>query len=300
MLDLSQIGYTPLEKRMKNTIETGFIDYDRHIFDLKPGEITIIFGRNGEGKSTVGSQILAHHINKNKRAYLYSGELSENKIQEWLYKQIVGANAKYYNLVTTKYGPKTELKQDVIKAIKKWHEARLFIYNMKLDKICKDTQKLFTDMSNAAVIGVNLFVVDNLMTAFQIDERTQYSDQANFVQECKSFSVAKNVHVVIIAHPNKVEGELNVESTKGNLTKNDISGSGNIGNKADNILAIERIWKVKGNDTNLDIPDMLMTSLKDREEGVRAMFEYYFSGKSLRFYNKQTPRNIQYDWEKFL
>ena len=95
MLDLAKVKYTHLNNRAKETIETGFIDYDQHVFDLKLGEITIIFGRNGEGKSTVASQMLAHHLSKKRKAYLYSGELSENKIQEWLYKQIIGNNRDY-------------------------------------------------------------------------------------------------------------------------------------------------------------------------------------------------------------
>jgi len=298
MLEVSRIPYIPLNKRHKNTIETGFIDYDMHVFDLKLGEITILFGRNGEGKSTVASQILAHHLNCNKSAYLYSGELSENKIQEWLYRQIVGANAKYYDLVNTKYGQKIDIKEDVVDAIKKWHEDRLFIYNMKIDRITKDANLLFTDMNNALVCGVNLFMIDNVMTAFEINERTQYSDQANFIQRCKDFARDKNVHLVIICHPNKIEGELTAKSTKGNLTKNDISGSGNIGNKADNIIAVERVWKDKTDDQGL--PDAFITSLKDREEGKRAMFEYWFSNKSLRFYNNNTPKNVVYDWQQYL
>ncbi len=300
MIDLANSEYIPLKNRMKDTIETGFIDYDSYVFDLKLGEITILFGRNGEGKSTVASQIIAHHLNRDKTAYLYSGELSENKIQEWLYKQIVGATAKYYTLVNTKYGARTELKQSVVKAIKKWHKSRLFIYNMKLDKICKDTTKLFDDMNNAASVGIKLFVIDNLMTAFQIDERTQYSDQANFVQGCKDFARDRKVHVIIVCHPNKKEGELTKENENGNLGKNDIMGSGNIGNKADNILAVERIWKTKGDKTDLNIPDCLITSLKDREEGARAVFSYWFSKKSLRFYNEKTSKEVKYSWEKFL
>ena len=47
--DLSEVKYTSMLEVMKNTVETGFVDYDSHVFDLKPKEITILFGRDGEG-----------------------------------------------------------------------------------------------------------------------------------------------------------------------------------------------------------------------------------------------------------
>lgn len=297
MLDLSKTRYVPLTERLSGAIETGFLDYDKHIFDLKPGEITILFGRNGEGKSTVASQMLAHHVSRNRKAYLYSGELSENKIQEWFYKQIIGADAKYYDIVKTKYGRKTDFKPNIISMVKEWSADKLYIYNMKLDKISKDSEKLFMDMTTAKTLGCDLFVIDNLMTAYEINERTQYADQANFVQNCKNFATNNNVHIIIIAHPNKAQGELNHESTIGNLTKNDVSGTGNIPNKADNILAVERIWKVKNAEYDQSVPDAYITSLKDREDGVRAVFRYWFSKHSLRFYNNNTPQFVDYDWK---
>jgi twinkle protein len=169
---------------------------------------------------------------------------------------------------------------------------------MKLDKIQKDAALLFQDMQNALVCGINLFLIDNVMTAYEINERTQYSDQSNFVQACKDFARDNNVHVIIVCHPTKAEGELTIDSTCGNLGKNDISGSGNISNKADNVISVERIWKDKSDKS--DKPDAFITSLKDRDEGQRAMFVYYFSKTSLRFYNSTTPKYVNYDWEKYL
>ncbi len=43
-----------------------------------------------------------------------------------------------------------------------------------------------------------------------------------------------------------------------------------------------------------------MTSLKDRWTGQRKMFKYYFSKKSLRFYNGSTKENATYTWKKYL
>jgi len=298
MKDLAQSIFIPIEERIKGTISSGFGDWDRHIKGLKLGEITIVFARNGEGKSTWASQFIAHHINENRKSYLFSGELSENKIQEWLYKQVVGSDDKHYRTVNTKYGKVRELKSQVINLVKKWHEGRLYIYDMKVDKIKRDTKRLFEDMFNAKEKGVDLFVIDNLMTAFVMNDGTINSDQSNFVQDCKNFAINNNVHVVLLAHPNKSQDELDATALQGNLKKNDVSGSGNISNKADNIIAIERIWKLKDHDYEDNVPDAFITSLKDREDGQRALFKYWFSHKTLRFYNNTTDMTANYDWQK--
>lgn len=297
MKDLAKAKYVNIEERRANSIKTGFGDIDKHIKGLRQEEITIVFGRNGEGKSTIVSQMIAHHINANGKAYLYSGELGETKLQEWLYKQIVGGDDRHYREVKTEYGNERELKPYVIDKVKRWHKGRLFIYDMKLDKIRKDTKRLFEDMLEAKKNGITLFVIDNLMTAYEINERTQYADQANFVQACKDFARDNTVHVVLIAHPNKAKDELDYHSEKGNLAKNDVSGSGNISNKADNVIAVERIWKELGVIYDDSIPDAFVSVLKEREGGGRATYKYWFSHKSLRFYNNNTDLNVNYDWE---
>ena len=80
----------------------------------------------------------------------------------------------------------------------------------------------------------------------------------------------------------------------GNLTKNDISGSKNISNKADNIISIERNWE----EGDAKICDAIFTSLKDRESGKRKIIRYNFNKNTLRFYNNNTKSSIVYGWDK--
>jgi twinkle protein len=296
---LADVKYKRINEVMKNSIETGFRDLYKHIYHLKQEEITIMYGRNGEGKSTVASQILAHHINQGKKAYLFSGELSANKIQSWLYKQIVGGNRIYYDEVKTKYDIIWELKEEVVQAVKTWHKGRLYIYENDINNYEKKTNMLFVDMNKLAneKPDVELFIIDNMMAALMVDATKEYADQANFVQKCKDFAIDKKKHVIILAHPTKASEELNDNSTSGNLDKRDISGSNNIPNKADNIIAVERIWRDEADHTKVE---MFLTSLKDRWNGDRQLFKYKFSKASLRFYNDTTSENVGYDWKQYL
>lgn len=295
--DLAQCEYTSYLDMQAEGIETGFRDYDYHVEDWKTQEITIIFGRNGEGKSTVVSQIMAHQINNNVKTFLYSGELGENKLQNWLYRQLCGNNKQYYRDIQTKYKVKREPKPEVIKAMKEWHNEKLYIFDRAYSEILENMDSFFGVMELAAKrFGVRLFIIDNLMSVLEENADSLLSDQANFVQRCKNFSIKNNCHVVLLAHPNKVKGEVSGEVAEGNLDKNDISGTGNIPNKADNIIAVERNWSTEY-DKDCDV---IITSLKDREEGQRKSMKYFFSKQSLRFYNESTKENVKYGWEKYL
>lgn len=291
IINVAQLEY---QTRMKEeeTIETGIREYDKYIEDWKMAELTVIFGRNNEGKTTLISQIIAHNIEKRQKVFMYSGEMSDQKIQDWLYRQIVGLESDSYRVIMTKYGNRKELRPDVVEKIKRWHDGYLYMFDRKRNDLKKNPNSFFNVMEMAHNrYGVKLFVIDNLMAALEENADSLYSDQANFVQACKDFSIKNNCHVVLLCHPNKIKGEIQ-EAAKANLEKNDISGTGNISNKADNILAVERIW------SDDEFYDVVISSLKDRLVGQRKKFLMNFNLDCNRFYSQETPLDKEYSWRK--
>ena len=289
--DMARVEYKSLRFRQEDGIETGFIELDSHLEDLKGGELSVICGRNGEGKSTIISQIIAHAIDKEVGVFLFSGEMSEQKVQEWLYRQIVGNNERYLQSVEGKYRTKKEPKDYVIRAIKQWHKGKFFMFDLSAEKA--NNLKFLLDRMQlcAQRYGVRLFCIDNLMSALHENADSLNSDQSNFIQDLKNFATNNDVHVVLVVHPNKGKSEIAVKE-EGNLDKNDISGTSNISNKADNIIAVERIWcETRRYDT-------IITCLKNRENGQRKEIRYNFSTKTLRFYNNFTPETYEYGWAK--
>jgi len=292
LLDLAEVEYQTAMVESESTIETGFLEYDRHVEDWKMEELTVIFGRNGEGKTTYISQIISHCIEKNTKTFLYSGEMSETKIQDWLYRQMIGNKKEHLRTIITKYRDKVEPKPEIVQKIKEWHKGKLYLYDRNEEEITGNLDKFFEVMELAAKrYGVKLFIIDNLMAILEENADSLFSDQANFVQKCKNFAIQNKVHIVLLAHPNKEKREVK-EGSEGNLEKTDISGSNNIGNKADNIIAVERLW---GQDADCDA---IVTSLKDRESGQRKVMKYYFSTNTLRFYNAVTKESREFGWEK--
>lgn len=290
-LGLKDVAHMEYKRSASAGIETGFYEYDSYVEDWKDGELTIIFGRNGEGKTTFVSQIISHCLEKKVKTFLYSGEMSDYKIQDWLYRQLVGNKKEHMLQVRTKYRIKDEIKPEVVKQIKQWHEGSLFLFDRSEGKVANDLNKFFDVMELAFNrFGVRLFIIDNLMSRLEEKAESLNSDQANFVQRCKDFVNNKDAHIVLVAHPNKEKRE--ITNGQGNLEKTDISGSNNIPNKADNIIAVERNW---GEARDFDC---IITSLKNRENGERKAFKYLFSPKTLRFYNNHTREEIKFGWEE--
>lgn len=54
------------------------------------GQTAILTGKRGDGKSTLGSQILANALNDGKAVFAYSGELPDYFFKRWLDFQIAG------------------------------------------------------------------------------------------------------------------------------------------------------------------------------------------------------------------
>ncbi len=290
LVDLANNEYKSRKDEKVKSIETGFRDYDRHVEDWKLGELTVIFGRNGEGKSTFISQVIGHCIEQDNRVFLYSGEMSDRKIQDWFYRQLVGSKTKHLQIVEGKYHNKREIRPQSVAKIQEWHRGKLFLFDRSAKELAGNLDKFF-EVAEYAVrrYEVKLVIIDNLMAILEENADSLFSDQANFVQRCKNFAIEHNCHVVLLAHPNKAKAEISKPTS--NLEKTDISGSNNIANKADNVIGIERIWNENADFT------AIISSLKDRESGQRKRFLYKFSRDSLRFYNDQTPVEAWYSWD---
>lgn len=302
VVNLATKEFIDITQIQQNSIETGFIDIDRLIGDLKRQELSFILGRNGEGKSTFALQMAGHHVMRGKKVFYYNGELSDYKYQLWLYTQIIGNNPKMYNLVNTKYKQVLTPKREVIHAIKKWHNKKLWVHEQDKTETIKSINSLIEDMKIARERGCDLYIIDNLMTAMESNASSINSDQTNFASKCKDFSIAYDAHVSILCHPTKESEELEIGDTKGTLKKKSISGSNNMANYGDVIIAVERIIKdySQMSEGCNGGTDALITILKDREDSIRTVFEYYFSGETKRFYNNSTVELVNYGWEKYL
>ena len=72
-------------------ISTGIKGIDKVLSGgIYLGQTVILTGKRGDGKSTLGSQILANALNDGKAVFAYSGELPDYFFKRWLDFQIAG------------------------------------------------------------------------------------------------------------------------------------------------------------------------------------------------------------------
>lgn len=286
LIDISEVA--PIDfTRLPRTL-SGIQPLDAATGGFLMGDVTVWTGKRGEGKSTCMNQILVRSVDQGHRCCCYSGELIESRLKEWIYAHAAGPK----NLASKKDSTGREWWQATPQAarrIDEWMKKRLFLYDTKI-AAAHDEDRILSIFEFAVKrYGASVFAIDNLMTTNfkRMKDSDYYRSQSQFVGRCIAFAKAFNVHVHIIAHPKKVDGKRDVDDG------DDISGSGDVANKADNVIAVKRF---KDDDPRGDAG---LTVLKSRWTGDRVNVALKYEPKSRRFYatNGGNP-NWEYGWEK--
>ena len=227
LADVRSVDLNALE-----TIKTGIRELDRVIHGFAPGQLVILTGKRGEGKSTFMSQLVAEGLNQNRNVFVYSGELTDDHFKSWLDFQLAGA--ANIDESPNKYGdPEYRIKDGIIPMLNDWYRGRAFVYDngaIPEENLTETVERVVRQY------GVELVCIDNLMTAMDTvtDQKNLYLAQSNFVGKLKAIAVKYDIVVILVAHPRK-------GSADGCIDENDlISGSSDITNKADIVLRYER------------------------------------------------------------
>lgn len=245
-----------------------------------PG-LTILTGKRGEGKSTLASQTIAEAIQKNYKCFVYSGELDKGLFMGGLIRQIAGPGHihKYVNADGyTEYRP----SDANIKLIRAWLKGKLFVYD---GTMLNERVGLLEAMENAITrYGVRVLLLDNLMTALSLEEKTadKYEMQGIFTQRLASMALQYNVVIILVAHKKKL-------ITSDEL--DDIAGSSDISNLATSAISYSRSKDLTEDQRSLKL-------LKNRLFG-RVYYEGWLMNydiKSTRIYGVGDDVNREYGW----
>ena len=220
-------------------IETGIASLDEVIGGgMAVGQVVLLTGKRGDGKSTLMSQILCNALDQGESIFAYSGELTDFHFKAWLNMQLAGAG----NLTETtdKFGKKRySVSTEISEKITKWYSGRAYIYNNGAAFSSESQLMTVADAVEEAVkrYGVRLVAVDNLMTAVTADKQIDlYQMQSNFVGRLKKIAVEYEVVIILVAHPRKQS----TQKGKDTFANDDVSGSADVTNKVDIILNYKR------------------------------------------------------------
>lgn len=226
LADVKAIDIYSLER-----IKTGLSELDRVIGGLFFGQVILLTGKRGEGKSTFMSQLIVEALDQGYKTLAYSGELADFHFKRWLDFQAAGPHCIVTNI--NSFGDEAYLlHDDTVEKLNDWYRGQAFIYdNNAIDD--DEFEGLLKTIEKAICrYGIRFICIDNLMTAMDVDIRDDiYRAQSSFVRQLKAMAVKYNVAIVLVAHPRKQQQG---KSTRGKPDDtDDVAGSGDIMNRID-------------------------------------------------------------------
>ena len=181
------------------------------------GQVILLTGKRGNGKSTCGSMFVAEALAQNHNCLMYSGELPDFFVKAWIDGQIYG---------------KSPLTNSQIDACERFYHDRLFIYNNQFTG--EDELDGLLEVVEDTVIkkDIKFVLLDNLMTAITADTNEfLYRKQSEFVGRLAEMAKRFEIIIMLIAHPRKSKQE---------FENDDVSGSADITNRVDVVMSYDR------------------------------------------------------------
>ena len=275
-------------------INTGFEQLDRTIGGMYLGQLILLTGERGDGKSTLVSQFGAFAIKQGYSTFFYSGELADWIFQDCLDRQLAGV--EHIRQETSDNGfTSYAVTNKSAEYIHSWYEEYAHIYENSISVTDEESQETVIETLENSIkqYGCRVLFVDNLMTAMDDDLKVDiYRQQSNFVKRLSWMAKAYNVLIVLIVHPRKTNGN--------GFRNDDVAGSSNITNLVDVVMNYSRPkpQDAESNDYDPDPGDRLLQVTKNRLNGQinNKGIKLWYQGESKRI-SETHSFNWKMGWE---
>lgn len=276
-------------------VNTGYPELDKAMWGLFMGDVTVLTGTSGSGKSSILNCIIANLIQQNAKVALYSGELTGFRLMSWLYCTIAG---KTHTQKKLGYENWYYCPRPICDRIDTWLDRKFLLFN---NNYGNNFAQLFFDLKELMDReNISVVVLDNLASLdIGYYEGRELEKQTAFITDVKNFAQQYNCHIILVAHPKKLQSkELN--------RKESVAGSNNLTNLVDNVIIASR----QGMDFQQRITEFMGESkaqeyfqyhnilelAKSRMSGVQDKFVgLYFEPESRRIKNS-IAEHIVYGW----
>lgn len=210
-------------------IPSGYNYLDKAIRGFILGEVTILSGLNGSGKSSWLNSVMLNIIQRGFKVACFSGELTDYNVMKWLAQSAAGKN-HVYKLEGSDYS--YEVEDMAYEQIANWLDDKFYLFN---NNYGNNFSQVISDLDEVVQKGAQFIVIDNLM-ALQISNLSgdKNEKQKQFILEVVDFAKKKNVHVVVVCHPRKESGMQTL------LRKESIAGSSDLSNAVQNVAIVHR------------------------------------------------------------
>lgn len=240
MLDFSTLPYN---RDFEERAVLPFDEVNYLIGGLELGEISIIAGETGSGKTTFISQCVAEIIKQDKMMCVY-GESTIEKQAASLFRQMTPySKENYIYKQYYKNGKKTKIgsyfiSEEQEQKIRKDTEKKLFLYDPKKGMKIEDIINAITLAHTEG--GINYFLIDNIMQ-FETMSMNEIKEIKDNVELLRRYVIDNKVHLILVAHYRKAQDYSVIRRRI-----EDILGTSAIGNKcatAINIIRTDNIIK---------------------------------------------------------
>lgn len=269
LLEISGVEQVDISRQ--SHAKSGIPSLDKLIGGLYDGELSIWTGKRKEGKSTLLGLPILSAIREGRKVCVYSGELPDWRYKAWLLTMAAGPCNLVESSTDTEKSVWTPLPS-IAQAVDLWWKNKLFLFDNKAADI-HTPEKLLGLMRYAwKRYRCSCFVVDNLMTV-DLPGDDYYRAQSRFVGQLVDFVHETGTHVHLVAHRRKGGTQ---RGQRGD--NDDVSGSGDITNRADNVFAVSRIY-------DEDSPfDARLEVQANRGFGATGIIDLNFDIRSRRYY----------------
>jgi twinkle protein len=258
---------------------------------------TVYSGSAGSGKSSLtGISTVISALENNEKIFIFSGELSEGQLADWILSPLAGYNhiMEFRNEMYDR--PFYRITDQAEARIRDYYRKNILLYTGE-DSLETSSEDILSTMEIAyRKFGCRVFLIDNLMSISLEGVTTdgKWESQKKFIIKLANFATKYDANVNLVAHPRKPSGGNNQSSSGASIY--DISGASEIGNLCHRMLWISRI-----KDDNLpnDIGKVKIESVKDRPTQSGGQYcEAFYDKKTRRIYTNNTEKYRTYKWEQ--
>ena len=230
-------------------------DLDNMLGGFFFGQLILLTGERGDGKSTFASQLATVALAQDYSVFFYSGELMDWYFKAWFDFQCAGP--KHINATRNPFGGENyRVDGNSLDKIERWYKDRLYLY--RNETVMEEDHRTLLETMETAIkqYGCRVLFLDNLMTAMTDNiTQDQYRQQTIFVKKLAHMAKRMNVLIFLVAHPRKANGY--------QFSNDDVAGSSNITNLVDVTLRYARPF----DPDDPDKPARVLQILKNRLNG---------------------------------
>ena len=209
---------------IEDGICSGFATHDYNDAGLKDGRVTTLTGARGQGKTTMGRQMILNVAKQKIKSFCFFGESSMN--EEKSNFALLSAEQGHIYCEENSFGKKIyKAKPEAVEAFDKKYGRYITFWARVVNKGENVFDKLISKMKVQVSRGVKVFFIDNMMMITD-NPYNIFTEQKRIIELLKIFATDNNVHIILIAH-------LNAKGEK-------VSGATEQENLVDTILMYER------------------------------------------------------------